>query len=121
MSKLKDTLVRPRATQPVVAASLISWQSTQPGLWTGQIGLDFAGLIEASDDSFLVTDWSGEQIGVFSTLDEAMRELEPSERARRRDEADRLALRLNIVLTCGIAAATVGAASIFGAWLTAAM
>ena len=121
MRKLEDRSVKPHAVQPTIKSSLISWQATQPGVWTGQIGLDFAGKVELSDDQFFVTDWSGEQIGTFSTSEQAMRALEPSERARRRDEADRLALRLNIVLTCGIAAATVGAASLFGAWLTAAM
>jgi hypothetical protein len=101
-------------------AGLIDWKIAQPGLWAGQIGLDFAGLVELTDDRFVVTDWRGERVGEYETLAAAERALEPAERARIRDEQERRATRASVVWTSAVSVSALVAATVIGAWLATA-
>ncbi|MFD1715186.1 hypothetical protein ACFSBZ_11960 [Amnibacterium flavum] len=122
MHKLSDNPSKQSASATHAHRSdLISWRPAQPGLWSGQIGFDFAGLIELTDDEYVVTDWRGDRVGIFDSLADAQRALEPSHRAQIRDAADRSALRLNIIMSAAFVVTTVTAASFAGAWFTASL
>ncbi len=105
-----QTAERPHTTERVV-----TWRNVHPGLWAGQIGDDFAGLIEHDDRGFVTSDWQGTEVGVFGSLDDAEFSLEPSERARdraareeRRSRAEVLALTACSLAGFAMAVATFG-------------
>jgi hypothetical protein len=109
-----------RSSSPI-REGLIEWNVAQPGIWSGQIGLDFAGLIESTDEGYLVTDWHGAAVGVFDTLAEAQLALEPAHRAELRELAERSALRTSLISTGLALIVVVAGASLAGAWLTSAI
>lgn len=121
MNKLKESTVAKkrysRSSADAEPASLIEWNVAQPGLWAGRIGLDFAGLVEFTGDSYLVTDWRGETVGDYADLDAAKLSLEPSERARQRELEERRASRAGLLVSGGALVVILGSASVVGAWL----
>ncbi|PJJ73517.1 hypothetical protein CLV46_3109 [Diaminobutyricimonas aerilata] len=107
-----QTIERPQMTAD---ARVVTWTSVHPGLWAGQIGDDFAGLIERDGHGYVVTDWQGAEVGAYATLAEAEVALEPSRRAlaraareERRSRAEMLALATLSLVGFGMAVTTLG-------------
>lgn len=93
---------------------VVTWRSVHPGLWAGQIGEDFAGLIEHGTRGFAVTDWQGAEVGTYRTIAEAEVALEPARRAldraareERRSRAEMLTLATLSLAGFGVAVATL--------------
>jgi len=107
-----QTLERPQTTAD---ARVVTWRSVHAGLWAGQIGDDFAGLIERDGHGYVVTDWQGTEVGAYATLADAEVALEPSHRAleraareERRTRAEMLALATLSLAGFAMAVATLG-------------
>ena len=65
------------------ARQAVAWTSIQAGLWIGNAGGEFAGMIERnSSGEYLITDSQAHPLGTCATLDEAktrhQRQFQPS-------------------------------------------
>ena len=68
------TIATPRPTEGSAdrARPAIAWTTVQAGLWIGNAGGEFAGMIErSSGGDFLITDHRAHPLGTCATLDEA--------------------------------------------------
>ncbi|MGV8912522.1 MAG: hypothetical protein ACOH14_07900 [Rhodoglobus sp.] len=68
------TITEPRPTEGPAdrARPAVAWTSVQAGLWVGNVGGEFAGMIEKnSGGEFFITDHRARPLGVCSTLVEA--------------------------------------------------
>lgn len=78
----------PEAARPAPSPDLIAWSTDGDRAWQGRIELLDAGTITLGEAGYAVTTWDGQPEGVYRTLAEAQRSLEPAHRARLRDEAE---------------------------------
>ncbi|MGV8877111.1 MAG: hypothetical protein ACOH1K_06340 [Rhodoglobus sp.] len=66
------TAPRPTADSADRARTAVAWTSIQAGLWVGNIGGEFAGMIERDrSDQFHVSDRLAHSLGACSTLSDA--------------------------------------------------
>ena len=86
--RIGRTTPAPGSTRTLPAPDLIAWSTDGNGMWHGRIDLLDAGTITRTAAGYAVTSWDGEADGVFPTLAAAQRSLEPTHRARLRDEAE---------------------------------
>jgi hypothetical protein len=68
------TIASPRPTEGSAdkARPTVAWTSIQAGLWVGNAGGEFAGMIErGSSGDYYITDHRAHPLGTCTTLDEA--------------------------------------------------
>jgi hypothetical protein len=68
------TITTPRPTEGPAdrAGPAVAWTSIQAGLWVGNAGGEFAGMIERSTSGeYFITDRRAHPLGTCATLDEA--------------------------------------------------
>jgi len=61
------------AMMPEVAdlSERISWKSPTPGLWVGETPSSYLGMVDRASDGFVATGQTGNDLGVFGSLDDA--------------------------------------------------
>lgn len=68
------TIAEPRPTEGPAdrARQTVAWTSIQVGLWVGNVGGEFAGMIErGSSGEYFITDHRARPLGTCATLGEA--------------------------------------------------
>ncbi|WP_375401367.1 hypothetical protein [uncultured Amnibacterium sp.] len=98
---------------------MLDWNTTSDGVWSARIGLDTAGSIERIDAGFQVRDWEGSVEGVYPTLRQAQRSLEPSVRAAARAARDGIERRANLLASSTLALGLIAVPTLAAAWFSA--
>lgn len=98
---------------------MLDWSTTSDGVWSARIGLDSAGSIERLDAGFQVRDWEGSVEGVYQSLQQAQRSLEPGVRAAARTARDGIERRASLLASSTLALGLIAVPTLAIAWFSA--
>jgi hypothetical protein len=88
----------------------VRWRSPEPGLWVADGGADYRGMVELRGDVFVASGADSRHLGVFHTMDQAKRAIDPDTAGGIRDDADARADLVGMLIAAATGALALTAA-----------